>query len=66
MNDMDFFVGKYVIVEADEYSIVGRLLDYEEGSDGIKPHRPFVIVLETMAGKVILRGNWIAIKRLAG
>lgn len=57
-DPLDFFVGRLAIVDASEgVRIVGTLLAFQVESEGRKPHRPSLLILENQcAGKVIVRG----------
>jgi hypothetical protein len=56
------FVGKVVLVEAEDCRIPGKLLDYVSGSENKqKPHSPGLLILENEHGRIIIRGNWQAV-----
>ncbi|MGA9388145.1 MAG: hypothetical protein WBV70_04895 [Candidatus Bathyarchaeia archaeon] len=45
-------------------TVDGRLIRYQlPNGRNEKPHRPFILILGTPIGKVLIRGNWTAIKQ---
>jgi hypothetical protein len=62
-NPLNFFLGKDVFVEVEDLTVYGRLIQYQL-SRKEKPHRPFILILESPIGKVLIRGNWTAIRTL--
>jgi hypothetical protein len=60
-NPLGFFLGKNVSIELDDLTVNGRLIHYQQGRK-IRPHKPFVLILDSPTGKVLIRGNWTAIK----
>jgi len=54
------FLGKTVLVELEDCVFHGKLLRYELGRK-MKPHKPTILIVESQAGPVIIRGNWISI-----
>jgi len=58
-NPISFLLGKTVVVEAEGYTVKGRLIHYQ--IDSKNPHRPSVLILETQFGKILIRGNWTVI-----
>jgi hypothetical protein len=62
MSMLNFFMGKLVLVEVSDLTVLGKLVDY---SFGLKDnHKPSVLILENGKNRMILRGNWAAIKSL--
>jgi hypothetical protein len=61
-NPLDFFLGKDVFVEVEDLTVYGRIIRYQLGQKE-RPHRPFILILESPIGKVLIRGNWTAIKQ---
>lgn len=56
------FLGKLVSVEVERgVEVTGRLLRYELGNKN-KPHRPHILIMDNGSQRVILRGNWLAMK----
>jgi len=53
------FLGKNVLVELEDCVFYGKLIRYELGSK--TKHKPSLLIVESAAGKVIIRGNWIRI-----
>jgi hypothetical protein len=54
------FLGKTVLVELEDCVFHGKLLHYQLGRKG-KPHKPTILIVESQAGKVLIRGNWLSI-----
>jgi hypothetical protein len=54
------FLGKTVLVELEDCVFHGKLLRYELGRK-MKPHKPTILIVESQAGPVIIRGNWTSI-----
>jgi len=58
---ISLFLGRLVTAEVERGSeIEGKLIRYEFGSKN-NPHKPNILILEN-DGKLIIRGNWIALK----
>ena len=58
-NLMRIFDGKEVKVEIEKYKIYGKLVYYQLAQN--TTHVPFILVLESPVGKVLVRGNWFSI-----
>ena len=58
-NLMRTFNGKHVIVEVEDCKIHGKLVYYQLAQN--TTHVPFILVLESPVGKVLVRGNWFSI-----
>jgi hypothetical protein len=54
------FLGKNVLVELEDFRVHGKLIGYEFGRKE-KPHKPFILIVESSFGKIIIRGNWFSI-----
>jgi hypothetical protein len=62
-NPLNYFLGKHVLVEAENLTVDGRLIRHQlPNGRNEKPHRPFILILETPIGKVLIRGNRTTIK----
>lgn len=57
-----FYLGKIVLVETQDYAVVGRLIRYELGRPN--PHRPMLLVLESMQGNWLIVNGWNKISSL--
>lgn len=55
------FLGKKCLIRVEEdLEVNGRLERFQIESK--REHRPFILVVKTTGGKVVIRGNWIAVK----
>jgi hypothetical protein len=62
-NPLSYFLGKHVLVEVENLTVGSRLIRYQlPNGRNEKPHRPFILILGTPIGKVLIRGNWTVIK----
>jgi hypothetical protein len=61
-NPLDFFLGKDIFVDVEDLIVYGRIIRYQLGQKE-RPHRPFILILESPIGKVLIRGNWTVIKQ---
>jgi|YelNatPaOPRAMG01_1025707.scaffolds.fasta_scaffold34266_2 hypothetical protein len=57
-----FFLGKTVLVEAEGYDIIGKLIRYQLGSKN--PHKPTLLILKNMEDAFIIVRNWNKISSL--
>ena len=56
------FLFKLVIVETEGCTVMGKLIGYS--SSNREGHAPSVLILENDKNRMLLRGNWTAIKSL--
>jgi len=54
------FLEKNVFVELEDFRVYGKLIHYEFGRKG-KLHKPTILIVESQAGKILIRGNWLSI-----
>ena len=51
-NPLSYFLGKHVLVEAENLTVDGRLIRHQlPNGRNEKPHRPFILILGTPIGK---------------
>jgi hypothetical protein len=56
------FLGAFVLVEIEDYSVIGELVHFSHSRK--TGHNPKVLVLKNGKNKVLIRGSWTAIKLL--
>jgi hypothetical protein len=62
-NFLHFFLGRICVVRVEkDLEIKGKLVRFQVESK--RQHLPYLILVSTDRGDVLVRGNWIAIKTL--
>jgi len=56
------FLGKFVLVEIEGYTVIGRLIRFSRSDKG--NHKPTVLFLKNGKELILIRGSWTAIKSM--